>query len=173
MQAAYTKPGDRILYYAASEEFHYPEDQEKIYDVALIGLHYENRTRLVNRLRARGLSVFYDIGPVYDEYRKIYNQSKVAISWSSLDDLIARVFEALAMQLPLVTNRVSDLSTHFVDGEHLRVFDTIEQAEELVMWCLNNYDEALHMAHNGYRKVKAKYLYKHRIEQVLQDCGLV
>ena len=172
MQAAYTKPGDKILYYAASEEFHYPEDREKIYDVALVGLQYENRTKLVNRLRSKGLKVFYEIGAVYDEYRMIYNQSRLAISWSSLDDLIARVFESLAMQIPLVTNRVSDLENHFEDGKHLYIFDNLDQAEARVHMALANYDDALQTAHNGYRKVVGGYLYKHRIEQILQDFEL-
>ena len=88
MQKVYSRPTDRYLPYCACSEFHYPEEYEKEYDVCLIGLQYEHRTKLLNRLD--GLKVFYSIGQVFDEYREIYNKSRIAFSWSSKLDLIAR-----------------------------------------------------------------------------------
>jgi len=172
MQAVYSKPGDRYLPYAASEIHHYPEDKEKIYDVCLIGLQYENRTQLVNKLRAKGLKVYYDTGAVFDEYREIYNQSKVAISWSSKDDLIARVFESLAMDIPLICNNVPDMDTFFVDGEHYYGFTNIHEAEAQVHMALANYEDAQEISNAGHRKVIAQHLYKYRISNILKDCKL-
>ena len=167
------KPRDRLLPYAASEIHHYPEEREKIYDACLIGLHYENRTKLVNRLRARGLKVYYDIGPVFDEYREIYNQSKVALSWSSLDDLIARVFEAMAMNVPLVCNNVPSMSTHFISGQHYYGFNNLDEAEAQVHMALENYEDAMGVSEAGHRKVMAQHLYKYRISDILRNCGLI
>jgi hypothetical protein len=173
MHQHFAQPGDRILPYAASEIFHYPEEQEKIYDVCLIGLHYADRDRLVNSLRGMGLKVYYDIGPAYDDYRKLYAQSKVAISWSSRGDLIARVFESLAMKIPTVTDRVPDLPTHFVEDEHYKGFSSLAEAVQKVVWCVNNYDDAMEMAEAGHRKVYAQHLYKYRVSDILRECKLI
>jgi hypothetical protein len=173
MHKAFSQAGDRILPYAASEIFHYPEEQEKIYDVCLIGLHYPQRDQLVNSLRGMGLSVYYDLGPAYHDYRKLYAQSKVAISWSSRGDLIARVFETLAMKIPLVTDRVPDLPNHFVEDEHYKGFSSLAEAVQKVWWCLRNYDEAMEMAENGHRKVYAQHLYKFRVSDILRECKLI
>ena len=68
MQSPYIQPGEFLLPYAADPVWHAPLDMPKKYDVCLIGLHYEHRTKLVNRLRARGLKVYYYIWPVFREY---------------------------------------------------------------------------------------------------------
>ena len=172
MQLTYSKPGDKYLPYAACEQHHYPEDLDKVYDVCLIGLHYPDRTNLVNRLRAKGLNVYYDIGPVFDEYRQLYSQSKVAISWSSQLDLIARVFEAMAMDVPLVCNRVPDMDNFFVDGDHYYGFNNIDEAEAQVLMALANYDDALEVSKQAHRKVMAQHLYKYRIADILKAVKL-
>lgn len=159
MHQAFAQPKDRILPYAASEIYHFPEEQEKLYDVCLIGLHYGQRDALINSLIGKGLKVHYSIGAAYHDYRRLYNQSKVAVSWSSKGDLIARVFESLAMKIPLVTDRVADLPNHFVEDEHYKGFNSLAEAVQQVDWCLRNYDAALEMAENGHRKVYAQHLY--------------
>lgn len=173
MHQAFSKPGDRILPYAASEIFHYPEEQEKIYDVCLIGLHYPERDRLVQALRGMGMKVYYDLGPAYHDYRELYAKSKVAISWSSKGDLIARVFETLAMKIPLVTDRVPDLPNHFVEDEHYKGFSSFAEAVQKVRWCMDNYDDAIEMAEAGHRKVYAQHLYKYRVSTILRECKLI
>jgi len=173
MQKCYSKPGDLYLPYCADPIWHAPLEMEKEYDVCLIGLQYPNRTALVNRLRARGLKVFYDIGIVYDEYQEMYVKSKVAISWSSLDDLIARVFEGMLMKVPVVCNRVTDLPLHFDEGVHYLGFDMIDEAERQVMQALNYYDASMRMAEQAHDLVKENHLYDHRIETILEDFDLL
>ena len=173
MQKFYSKEDDIYLPYCADPVWHAPLEREKEYDACLIGLQYPNRTQLVNRLRAKGLKVFYDIGIVYDEYQEIYNKSKVALSWSSLSDLIARVFEAMLMKVPLVCNRVPDLPLHFDEGVHYSGFDTLDEAEKQVLEVLENYDVSMRVAEQAHELVKEKHLYDHRIQFILEDFGLV
>ena len=172
MQKFYMQPGEFYLPYAYDEKLFYPMPEvEKIYDACLIGLHYPQRDALVQRLRDRGLNVYYSIGEVYDEYRMIYNQSKIALNWSSLQDLNARTFEALGMNLALVTNRVPDLPNFFVDGEHYLGFDNLDEAEAQVMKLINDDELREDIANAGYRKVKA-HTWKHRAEQILETVKL-
>lgn len=173
MQKFYMQSGEFYLPYAYDEKLFYPMPEvEKIYDACLIGLHYPQRDALVQRLRGRGLNVYYSIGEVYDEYRLKYNQSKVALNWSSLQDLNARTFEALGLGVALVSNRVPDLPNFFVEGEHYLGFDNLDEAEEQVMKLINNDELREDIATAGHRKVKA-HTWKHRAEQILETCKLI
>ena len=172
MQTPYMQPGERYLPYAHDPTIHYPEEQEKIYDACLVGLHYKTRTELVERLRSRGLNVFYGIGLVYDEYRKAYNQSKIALSWSSLKDLPARNWEALGMGLPLVCNRVPDMQTFFVEGEHYLGFDNVDEAERQVMRLLEDEELRTSIAEAGHRKVMP-HTWDRRVEELLKTCKIL
>lgn len=172
MQKCYMKEGDIYLPYAADPRWHYPERQEKIYDCSLIGLHYPNRVSLVSQLRSQGKNVYFDIGQVFDEYRQINCQSRMVINWSSQDDLIARVFEAMAMGLPLVTNRVPDLPLHFGEDIHYLGFDTQAEAIEKVNWVLDNPQQAYLMAQSAMYQVKNNHTYDHRIQQIFDEVGL-
>jgi len=175
MQTPYIEEGEIYLPYAYDPTVHFPEERDKIYDACLIGLHYETRTRLVERLKSRGLNVYYSLGDIYDEYREKYNQSKVALSWSSLLDLPARNWEALAMRLPLVCNHVPDMSRFFENGVHYLGFSTLEEAEGQVLRLLTDDDFRECIAQAGYRKVSedGKHTWDARVSQILKDCELI
>ena len=164
-------PSDIYLPYCASKYHHYKEDVEPEYDVCLVGLQYQNRNELVAALRREGISVHYTLGLGMDEYRTAYSKSRVAISWSSLQDLIARVYEAGMMGLPLVSNVVPDLKEHF-DSRDLLTFTDVGSAVSQVKWCLENMEEANKMGNEMKEKVYAHHTYDHRIEQIFDVVGL-
>lgn len=117
MQTPYMREGDKWLPYAYDPEAHRPptaeEAPDKEYDVILMGLLYDQRKHLIEALRAEGLNVYYNLGPIFDEARELYWKSRVAINWSSRDDLNARTFELLALGIPSVQNVVPDTRTIF------------------------------------------------------------
>jgi hypothetical protein len=168
MQQVYAKPGDVYLPYAYDKEAHYPEEQPQNYDCCLLGLHYENRDLLVKELRKRGVNVLYDLGPVFDERRALECQTPISLSWSSRDDLIARVFEGLAMKRLVVTDKVPDLPKFFTEDKHLIAFSSLGEAVEKIMHYLNNPAEAQEIARAGYEAVKL-HTYDARIGQILND----
>jgi len=173
MQGPYIEYGEKYLPYAADKICHAPmEGLEKDFDVCMVGLHYDHRNQLVRMLRGMGLNVYYDIGSIFEEFTELYSRSKVAISWSSLLDLPARVFENMYMAIPLVTNRVPDLSTHFVEDEHYLGFSNHTEAVSKVVWALDNLEEANEMAWKAHRKVNAQHLWNYRINTILETVGL-
>ena len=172
MQTPYIESGEFYLPYGYDPEIHQPNPEvEKEYDACLIGLHYNSRSALVSSLQNKGYKVYYSIGEIYDEYRRIYNASKIALSWSSKEDLCARNWEALAMKNLLVANRVPDMSTFFVDGQHYLGFDTLEEAVSKVEWALKNPEEANKIASAGHRKVK-HHTWDARVQQLLETMRL-
>jgi glycosyltransferase involved in cell wall biosynthesis len=171
MQLVYKQPSDVYLPYAYDPTLHKHIKMETSYDACLIGLQYEQRINLINALRGNGISVNQSIGKVYEEFVLEYNKCKVALNWSSLDDLNARTFEAMGMGIPLVTNRVTDLSNFFVEGEHYLGFNDIPEAIIQVKKVLDNPEEAEHMARSAHRKAKAGHTYDIRVSQILDRCG--
>jgi hypothetical protein len=173
MQSNYMENGEIYLPYAFDPTIHYPMNLQKEYDACLIGLNYDHRAGLINRLRSMNVNVFQTIGLIYDEYRIKYNQSKVALSWSSLQDMPARVWEAFGMKLPLVTNRVPDLSNWFVEGEHYLGFKDVNEGVKQTLDLLANPAKANEMACNAYRKVVEAHTYDKRVEQILDTARLI
>lgn len=170
MQTPYMEGNDRYLAYAFDPTIHYPDPQEKVFDGSLIGLHYEQRNQLVKSLRNLNYKIYYDIGKVYDEYRQLNNSSKIALSWSSLQDLPTRVFEAMGMNLPLLTNRIPDLSNFFVENEHYVGFSNLGEAVEKFTWMIMNYEKSTEIADNAYRKVLKYHTWDYRIQQIFETC---
>lgn len=168
MQACYAKPGDEYLPYAHDPIWHSPEEQERNFDVCLLGLHYPERNKLVDLLRRQGVKVYYDLGPAFDEARALYNQAPIGLNWSSRDDLTARVFELLGMRRLAIVNRVPDLNTFFVDGQDLVACDDLGEAAEKVRHYLDHPEEAQTIAKQGYEAVQA-HTWDARIDQILND----
>lgn len=167
MQDCYKMGGDEYLPYAYDPVWHHPEEQEYQFDACLIGLHYESRDKWVRALRHRGLDVYYDIGPVFDEMRTLYNQAPIALSWSSKDDLIARVFEGLAMGRLVVCNEVPDLPKFFEAGKDLVTFRTLDEAIEKVVYYNAHPSEAVKIAERGRRTV-GPHTWDARVHQILE-----
>jgi hypothetical protein len=175
MQLSYSTPDEIYLPYAADETVHYPMPEvEKIYSACLIGLQYPTRNSLVQRLRSHNLKVKYTTGEVFDEYRMSYNQSKIALNWSTLNDVPARFFEGMAMGLPMVSNVVPDIEKlGFIEGTDYVGFHSLDEADTKIMKLLKNDELRNKIAENGYNKVMEKHLWKYRVEQILKEAKLV
>ncbi len=166
MQKCYAQLGDKYLPYAYDPMLHFPEERERKFDACLIGLPYGERIQLIDALRERGLNIYADLGPVFDEYRRLYCSAPVALSWSSKDDLIARVFEGLAMGRAVVCNRVPDLELFFEPGKDLYAFDTMDEAVEGATNLIAEPTAARLFASCGMAAV-APHTYDVRVQQIL------
>ncbi len=175
MQKPYLKPGDIWLPYAYDPIWHAPSlipMVDRDYDAALIGLQYPNRIQLANLLRARGKKVFFELGPVYEDARDIYHNTRVGFNWSSLQDTTARVFELMAMGVVPVLNRVPDLMEMFQDGRDFQGFDTMDEAIELICAYSDNHSEAQLAADAAIEAVR-EHTWDNRMQAVLEKTGIL
>ncbi len=170
MQTPYMAEGDKYLPYAYDPVYHAPEEQPRNYDAVLLGIHYDERNRLVEALREQGLNVHYGQGPIFEEARAIYNQAPLALAWSSKQDLCARVFEGAAMGRVVVTNRVPDLGRFFNEDTDLIAFSSLGEAVEKVMYYHERPDELAEMAERG-RAAVEPHTWDARIQQVINECN--
>ena len=179
----YKQPNDIWLPYAFDDRVHYPQEVPFIdgigtkvwgvpqYDCSIIGLHYPQRDEWVSRLRAKGVTVNYRIGDIFDEYREENNKAWIGLNWSSLQDVTARVFEIMAMKLVPVLNRLPGLDElGFEDGRHYLGFSTTDEAVEKVMWAKSNPSFAKQIALEAYQFVNNKNMtYKNRVNQIIDE----
>lgn len=187
MQLCYSQKGDVYLPYAYSQYDHYPEyviddsvpehdefrllkSREKDTDAVLIGMPYEQRVSWVNALRAKGISVIFENGPVFDEARALYNRGRIGLNWSSLNDLNARAFEIPAMKLAPVMNLVPDVGLFFEQGIHYEGFTELQGAIDAVLYLVEHPERARVMAEEAYKNIQGEH-YDARIEFILKECG--
>ena len=174
MQSPYQESGEIYLPYGYSKRYHFPEAVEKEYDVCMIGLNYQHRDTLARKLQAIGFKVKTGIGIVYDDYRHEYNKSKIALCWSSLQDLPARFWEGLAMNIPVVSNRLPDIEKNgFVDMEDYIGFSSDKEAIVHINFLLANLDVAERIANSGYNKVTSGHSWDDRVQFIMEKVGLV
>lgn len=175
MQRYYMQAGDIHLPYCMSPDHHFAmSNVEKEYDASLIGLHYEQRDRLVNALRANGHSVLYALGLVYDDYREQNNKARIGLNWSSLMDINARTFEIMAMKQIPVMNRLPHLDElGLFEDRHYLGFDSVEEGVAKVEWALVNPHQAETIANNAYQLVNENHTYELRVEQILKTTGMI
>jgi hypothetical protein len=171
MQTPYMEQGDRYLPYAHDREIHYHMNIEKEYDACLIGLMYEHRWQLIQRLREQGLEVHHGLGPIFDEYRELCNKSKIGLNWSSLLDTNARCFELAAMGVPAVMNRTPDLNKFLTDGIDYLGFDTLDEAVKQTLTLYEDEDLRKELAWNAKMAI-APHTYDARIQEILDVCGI-
>jgi glycosyl transferase family 1 len=167
----YSQPGEVALSYAYDLELCYPPDAdiEKIYDAALIGMPYDHRTRVINKLKQAGLTVFYANGPAYTDATKIYHQAKVGINVPSLQDWNCRSFELRRLGLPVVETPTPDGEKVFIDGEHGLYARNDDEFVTKTKWLLEHHDEAQRIALAGYNKAKP-YSYDNLVNEILSYC---
>ena len=167
MQLSYSRGADFYLPYAYDPTVHYPTDLVKDVDSVLIGMPYEHRVQWVEALRAKGVSVLFENGPVFDEYRELNNRARIGLNWSSLDDLNARAYELAAMKLAPVMNKVSDLER---SGIECATFTTLPEAVDAVMYLKENDKARIELAELAYKSVQGE-TYDKRVQTILDMAG--
>lgn len=168
MQKVYMQKDDIYLPYAYDPTVHYPmPDVIKDTDAVLIGMPYDQRVDWINRLRRNHMSVIFENGPVFDEYRQIANRARIGLNWSSLQDLNARAFEIPAMGLAPVMNYVPDLEL-FDFSKYVQVFRDTDEAVAKALWLKNNPDECNRLAQDAHRAVQP-HTYDSRVESILTE----
>ncbi len=166
MQRNYMQPTDHYIPYGHSPRWHYYEEREKKIDVMCGGLQYPPRVQVGQWLTENGHKVLFQVGLVGDEYRQAYCESRVAFSWSSRQDTIARVFEGPAIGTALVCNRTPDLDLFFTPGVDCLTFTDYGGAVDACESLLKNRLLLNRIAASGHKRV-AVHTYNNRVKWIV------
>jgi glycosyltransferase involved in cell wall biosynthesis len=150
------------------------ESMPRPHDVAMIGVAYDSRIKLVNYLKKNGINVLAMTGAIYGDYNLIYNQSKIALVSSVNGDLPMRVFENMAQGCLVVTDRQKDLAAcGFVENVHYLGYSHADECLNKIMWALTRWNspEIRKMIDASREAVKA-HTWETRAKTILETVGL-
>ncbi|GMV95024.1 MAG: hypothetical protein AMXMBFR82_48020 [Candidatus Hydrogenedentota bacterium] len=158
---------------ACAPDAHYPVDVPKQFDVSFVGA----ATMPVHRERARLLhllAVRFSVEALErvhgEDYCRHMCGGRLAFNHSAIEDLNMRIFEALAMGCPLLTNRSSaynGLLDLFEEGKHLIVYDSDEDLIDKTREYLDNPTAREAIGRAGKDEVLEKHTYDHRVRAIL------
>ncbi|MCC6489301.1 MAG: glycosyltransferase, partial [Candidatus Hydrogenedentes bacterium] len=168
--------GSRHVYWlplACDPDVHYPVEMERPYDISFAGAAssavHQERARLLTLL-SQGFSVLARESVHGGELCRIVSSGRLTFNHSAVQDLNMRIFEALAMGCPLLTNRASEANGMldlFEEGKHLIVYDSDEDLAGKVRHYLDDEPGREALARQGREEVLARHTYSHRVNEVL------
>lgn len=153
---------------AADPGLHHPVPVEAGLDWTAVWHNCGPRIELVEAVRRafpNGL-VAYSDGMAYSP---AVCGARCALNRSRLGDLTMRVFETMAMGVPLVTDRVPELALHFAEGAHYLGYDSAEECVEKIRWVQEHPAEAGEMAARARALVMDRHTYVHRVLTLWDD----
>lgn len=156
---------------------HRPMPVEQSCDIAFVGsiaagIHDE-RIRLLDAL-SRRFTVQAQKNVHGDAMCRALCAGRLVFNHCAVFDLNMRVFEALAMGQPLLTNRDAarnGLLDLFEDGAHLLVYDDAESLIAIADRYLRDEAARLAVGEAGRREVLAKHTYRHRVQEIFNIIG--
>lgn len=158
---------------ACAPAVHHPVDREKDFDVSFAGswrLRVHRRRAQYIELLQRHFRVAAQDRVYGDEVCDIMCRGKLMFNHCAVEEVNMRVFEAMCMGGPLVTNRepaINGLLDLFEDGKHLICYSIEEELVERVRHYLDHPAERDEIARAGRAEVLAKHTYRHRVATLL------
>ncbi len=159
---------------ACNPAAHFPVDVAPDLDVAFVGniilpVH-QQRHELLKRLQESftSIAVTRAFG---DEVCGIMGRGRLAFNHCAVFDVNMRVFEAMGMGRPVLTNRDAErngILDLFEDGKHLILYDDEHDIVEKAAYYLEHADEREAIARTGYETVLAKHTYLHRVDTIIE-----
>lgn len=112
----------------------------------------------------------------FDEMPKIFKLSKVNLNVSLKciqSGIPLRAIDIMGCGGFLLTNYQPEIAEHFVDGEELVMYTSLEDAVAKCNYYLEHEDERIEIAKKGYLKVQSMFQYEDRLSAMLQVAGLL
>ncbi len=103
---------------------------------------------------------------------KVFYLSKINLNITSRSiesGIPQRVWDIMAVGGFCLTNYQPELEDYFVPGQDLEVYHNLDELVEKVRYYLENEDERVRIAINGYKKVRQNHDSKMRLKKVLEN----
>lgn len=129
-----------------------------------IDVYTRSDTAPIRRANCRGGCMTETEMPV------IFNRSRININPTSKgirSGIPLRVFDIFACEGFMISNYQPELCELFSPGEDFAYYESVEQVPELIAYYLEHEGERAEIAHNAYMKVKEKFSYIVRFNELL------
>lgn len=130
-----------------------------------VNLYTGSDTRLMPKIHNRGFAKTATEMPI------IFHESKINLNMTAKSirsGLSQRIFDVLACEGFLITNYQEELPEHFVAGEDLEIYDSLDDLMGKCEYYLCHEKDRREIAHNGLVKVQQYHTYDKRMEQILE-----
>ena len=115
--------------------------EQRRYDVSILGTAYPHRVQLVRTLRANlKLTMAYATGPVFEQYRDVYHDTRISLCASIRGDVAIRIFETGAMGCLVLSDPCHDFGD--LNAQGIVVYRVAAEAVEAVRSLLAHPAEA-------------------------------
>lgn len=168
----YPKDKTKWLPLAADPESHHLYPDEPIeYDVGFLGNDtYPRRRDLLDKIGSK-YKLLRSTSKPGEEYSRFLSRCKILFNCSMDHDLNMRVFEAISIGRLLLTDKVDGIDDLLKDGEHYVSFKDWSDLDKKITYYLAHKKEREKIALTGANYVQASHTYRHRLSQILADCG--
>ena len=152
-------------------ETHFVADQVRDLDVGFVGKLGKPRTErfeILSRILTKNHT--NDTGRYYrpSEMGKVYSRSKIVFNKSVRNDLNMRFFEGLAAGALVITDRIENgMGCLGEDCRYYVVYDSPDEADELVRYYLEHETERREIAARGQQWALERHTYVNRIQQLV------
>lgn len=105
-----------------------------------------------------------------EEARKVFYSSKINLNItlrSIASGVPARVFEVMGVGGFVLTNWQEEIPELFVEDKEIVTYKTPEELIDKADYYLKHEDKRVRIGVNGYRKVKERYTYEHRLDKII------
>lgn len=149
-EAAKNIGGDRVEFLQEGFDHiqNYPVETEYIYDTSFIGVLRNKRYVYHKSIGFNVISNAYG-----EEHSKAVGQSKINLNFTE-GGTSDRTYKVLASKGFLLTEPWPNMEMDFIDGQDLVIFNSVEELKEKIDYYLNNEEERLIIAENGYKSVQ-------------------
>lgn len=153
----------------------------KKYDVCFIG-HLQDRKNYNGFSRIDALDKLFADFPnfyfgtrspikpginMFEDAARKFCMSKVVFNISITDDVNMRVFESMATGSFLLTNNIPTIGDIFKNGEHLVLYDSLNDMIDKADYYIKHDEEREKIALQGQKEVLEKHTYAYRIKKIL------
>jgi len=153
----------------SNSEYFKKLDTKKIYDVSFVGTNLANRQELINSLMDRGVNIktfgrgWSSNYVSFDEMIKIYNQSKINISFmqsygnSTRPQMKCKIFDICLCGGFLLCEYIPGIEEYYEIGKEIECFNSLEDASYKIQYYLNHEEERETIADAGWKRATSNH----------------
>lgn len=162
-----------FLPYAFDDEHFFPIPGDRPIDVGLVGSPYPERVAYLERLRAQGAEVELVQGVYREELVSAINRLKIHLNLN-IDSrggaglLVGRVWETIGCGRLLLSERKDFVEELFRDGEHLVLFDGVEDCAAKIRSLVEHGAQRERIARQGWLHGMRNHTYLARARTILE-----
>jgi spore maturation protein CgeB len=142
-------------------------------DVTFVGGLHGQRKPYIDFLVNKGISVNNPKNCSFEEMVWEYKRSKICLNFSrcsvgSQNQMKARLFEVVASKSLLVSERVPNLESYFLEDKEIVLFSSAEELHQKVKFLLDNETHLNKITEAGYNRYIDDHTSKVRLQKVIE-----